>query len=42
MKNNVHRKGHTYNVDGLGTIGIIFGIVSVGFIIYNVLNVIFS
>ena len=42
MKKSIVRKGHSHNVDGLGTISILFGVVCVGFIIYNVLNVIFS
>jgi hypothetical protein len=42
MKKSVERKGHTQNVDGLGTISILFGVVCVGFIIYNVFNVVFS
>jgi len=42
MKKYETRKGHAHNVDGLGTISILFGAVCVGFIIYNVLNVILS
>lgn len=42
MKKTIQRKGHVQNVDGLGTISILFGVVCVGFIIYNVLNVILS
>jgi hypothetical protein len=42
MKKQDHRKGHVYHIDGLGTISIVFGIACVGFIMYNVLNVIFS
>lgn len=42
MKKTLNRKGHAYNVDGLGTISIVFGIACVGFIMYNVFHVIFS
>lgn len=42
MKRVNIRKGHEYHTDGLGTIGIIIGIMSVGFILYNVVTVIFS
>ncbi|HTF06486.1 MAG TPA: hypothetical protein VK826_20785 [Bacteroidia bacterium] len=43
MKKSITKKGSsTSNVDGLGTISILFGVVCVGFIIYNVLNVILS
>lgn len=46
MKKTVYHKGHNgslrTNIDGLGTISIIFGIACVGFIIYNVFHVIFS
>lgn len=37
-----HRKGHEYHIDGLGTVSIVFGIACVGFILYNVFNVVFS
>jgi hypothetical protein len=42
MKKSVNKKGHTHHADGLGTTSILFGVLCVGFIIYNVLNVIFS
>jgi hypothetical protein len=42
MKAATNRKGHVYHVDGLGTISIVFGIACLGFVIYNVCNVIFS
>jgi hypothetical protein len=42
MKKDMNRKGHAYHVDGLGTISIVFAIASIGFIMYNVLHVIFS
>ena len=41
-KQDVVRKGHSYHVDGLSTVGILFGVASVGFILYNVILVIFS
>ena len=40
--NKTHPGNLRNNIDGLGTISIIFGIVCIGFIMYNVLNVIFS
>jgi hypothetical protein len=42
MKKSSYRKGHEYHIDGLGTIGIIFGIACVGLIFYSVFQVIFS
>jgi hypothetical protein len=42
MKKSTYRKGHEYHIDGLGTIGIIFGIACVGLIFYSVFQVIFS
>ncbi|MCX6310511.1 MAG: hypothetical protein NT084_02635 [Bacteroidetes bacterium] len=42
MKKSINRRGHEYHVDGLGTISIIIGIASVGFILYNVMHVVFS
>jgi len=42
MKKSNYRKGHSYHIDGLGTMSIIIGVASVGFILYNVFHVIFS
>lgn len=42
MKKISVRKGHEYHSDGLNTVGIILGVGSVGFILYNVFILIFS
>jgi hypothetical protein len=42
MKKSDHRRGHVYHLDGLSTVGIALGIAAVGFIVYNIFNVIFS
>jgi|GEM_PF-2333226 len=36
------RKGHQYHSDGLNTVGIILGVASVGFILYNVFILVFN
>gem|GEM_PF-1671111 len=42
MKKSVNKRGDVHSVNGLGTISILFGVLCIGFIIYNVLNVILS
>jgi hypothetical protein len=42
MKKSANKRGDVHTVNGLGTISILFGVLCVGFIIYNVLNVILS
>lgn len=42
MKKSETKKQSAHSVDSLGTFSILFGVVCVGFIIYNVLNVILS
>lgn len=42
MRKVAMRKGHEYHTDGLNTIGIILGVATVGFILYNVFTLIFS
>jgi hypothetical protein len=42
MKKSANKRGDVHSVNGLGTINILFGVLCVGFIIYNVLNVILS
>jgi hypothetical protein len=36
------QKGHEYHVDGLGTMGFIFGLACLGIILYSVIQVVFS
>jgi hypothetical protein len=36
------RHGNEYHVDGLGTIGFLFGLGCVGIILYSIVQVIFS
>ncbi|TND09463.1 MAG: hypothetical protein FD123_1269 [Bacteroidetes bacterium] len=42
MRKGTVRKGHAYHTDGLNTVGIVLGVASVGFILYNVLSLLFS
>jgi hypothetical protein len=40
-KEFIPNKGHIYDVDGLGVLGYVFGLASLGFILYSIFQVIF-